>query len=476
MPIPGETITVLDPGLGLVEPAVSTPLVYGVSSTGTADVLVSVSTLSAARTEWGQGPLVEEVCRCLSEGGGPVLGMRSTGTTAGAAGAVTPGGGNVGTGTVTVAGAAFDAYEVMLEVTTTGDAGVGAFIFSLDDGRTYSEELTIPVGLAYAIPSTNLTLTFVPGVGPVEWSDGDVHQFDCTAPMYTTADLATSITALTADSTEWQFMILTGLNASGADAATMFGAVETHMATFAAAFRYVRCMMDAGNEATGPINVALDAVSDNRILVSYRRADVASAKAFAGFGTPQIPLVGVVGARAHKALISTDLARVASGSLTGVAAIEHDERLTEVMDSHRITTARTWLGRAGFYLTNGRLKSDAGSDFRYWQHGVIMDLACRTTYIQQQTFIGMGIRTNADGTIDERDAVRLETRVREALKEQLLRPTNAEGTSGHVSDLNYTIDRTNNIATTETLLSDVAIRPLGYAKFITTTLGYSLAV
>jgi len=66
--------------------------------------------------------------------------------------------------------------------------------------------------------------------------------------------------------------------------------------------------------------------------------------------------------------------------------------------------------------------------------------------------------------------------VREALNEQLLRPTNAEGVSGHVSALNYTIDRTNNVATTETLLSDVAIRPLGYAKFINTTLGYSLAV
>ena len=66
--------------------------------------------------------------------------------------------------------------------------------------------------------------------------------------------------------------------------------------------------------------------------------------------------------------------------------------------------------------------------------------------------------------------------VREALNEQLLRPTNAEGVSGHVSALNYTIDRTNNVATTETLLSDVAIRPLGYAKFINTTLGYSLTV
>jgi hypothetical protein len=218
------------------------------------------------------------------------------------------------------------------------------------------------------------------------------------------------------------------------------------------------------------------AVTDNRIAVSYRTADTASSKAHPGWGTPKIPLCHNIGAKAHRELISTDLARVASGSLIGVVAIEHDEFLTEAMDQHRISTARTWLGRAGFYLTNARIKSAAGSDFRYWQHGSVMDLACRTTYLQQQTFIGMGLRTNADGTIDERDAVRLETTVREALNEQLLRPTNAEGTTGHVSALNYVIDRTNNVATTETLLSDVSIRPLGYAKFITTTIGYSLSV
>ena len=128
MPIPGETLTILDPGLGLVEPALSTPLVIGTSSIGTSDVLVSVSTLAAARAQWGQGSLPEEVCRQLSEGGGPVLGMRTDATTVGAAGAVSAGGANVGTGTVTVAGAPFDLYEVMLEVTTTGAAGVGAFI------------------------------------------------------------------------------------------------------------------------------------------------------------------------------------------------------------------------------------------------------------------------------------------------------------------------------------------------------------
>ena len=93
---------------------------------------------------------------------------------------------------------------------------------------------------------------------------------------------------------------------------------------------------------------------------------------------------------------------------------------------------------------------------------------------------GLVINVLADGSVMVGEATvslaELETIVLEALREQLIRPTNAEGVPGHVSDVNYTIDRTNNVATTETLLSDVSIRPLGYAKFITTTLGYALSV
>jgi hypothetical protein len=173
--------------------------------------------------------------------------------------------------------------------------------------------------------------------------------------------------------------------------------------------------------------------------------------------------------------MSTDASRVASGGLQGVTAISHDEYQTETLDVNRITTTRTWPGRAGFYITNPRLKSVAGSDFLYIQHGRVIDAACRRTYLSQQNFIGISVRTNTDGTIDERDAVRLETRVEEALRADLTQPANAEGTPGHVSAVNYSIDRTNNVQTTFTILSEVGVRPLGYVKFITTTVGFDLS-
>jgi hypothetical protein len=479
MPIPNQTITILDPGLGLVEPSSTTPLLLGCCELGAIDTLQSFSTKSAAVTALGQGPLTEAVCRSLDVAGSPVMAMAMTVNAAGAAGAVTPVRVGVSTGTITVAGTPNDSYEVQVRIVETSDGitmGTGVFDYSLDDGRTFSESINVPAGMSYTMPSTGLTLTFVVGGGPTAFELGDVHSFDCTAPYYNAAGLATAATALLADSTEWAFLILTGTPASAADGVTMFGALQTHMAAFESQFRFTRAIMDAGTDTTANVITAFGAVSDNRISVCYGSCDVSSSKSFSGWGAPSRSIVDVVGSRAAASLISTDLARVASGALVGVLSISHDEFLNEVLDVHRITTTRSWLGRPGFYITNARLKSDPGSDFIYWQYGRVMDVACKTTYLVQQNFISMGLRTTPTGTINELDAARLETRGRDALSAQLTAPSNAEGTRGHVSDFSYQIDRTNNIQVSQTVNSDVAVRPLGYSKYITTQIGFSVTV
>src|SRR5687768_14484207 len=114
MPIPGQSLVVRDPGLGLVPEAVSTPLVMGCSSSGTAFELKTFSSKQDVIDYFGEGPLVETMCHMLDVGGGPVSGMRLTGSTASSAGSVTATRTSTSTGTITVAGATpYDAYEVI---------------------------------------------------------------------------------------------------------------------------------------------------------------------------------------------------------------------------------------------------------------------------------------------------------------------------------------------------------------------------
>ena len=123
MPIPGQTFTILDPGLALSPPAPTTPLFLGTSELGTANALVSVANAQAAVDAFGQGPLAEALCYALSVAGGPVLGMKLATSVAATIGAVTVSRVGASTGdisTVPPAGSPLDAYEVIVEITSTG--------------------------------------------------------------------------------------------------------------------------------------------------------------------------------------------------------------------------------------------------------------------------------------------------------------------------------------------------------------------
>lgn len=476
MPIPGQTFTLPENGLGLSPPVISRPLIVGTSSTGTANVRTTVAQPQAVVDAFGQGPMPEGACVALQLAGGPIDVLKTAGTVAGAAGAVTPTYVSTATGTITVAGASFDTYEAIIEITVTGTVGTGAFRYSLDDGNTYSAELTIPAGGTFAIPNTNNTITFVPGGGPIFFEDGDLHEYNTTAPHYNAADLAAAMTALLADPGEFDLILFTGRDTSAAAGATAFATIDTHLTALANAFRYVRGIMDTGVDTVANVVTAFAAVSDNRISVCYGTVDQPSAKPYDGWGIPAQTVSNVLLARAAGTVISEDPGRVASGSLSGATNASHDEFLTGGLDNSKITTVRTYPKTAGLFITNGWLKSPTGSDYRYLQHGRVMDVTCAETYAQQQKMIASEPRTNADGTIFENDARAFETMVEAGLSAKLTQPRNASGKRGHVSEYSYAIDRTVDLLTTQTIVSDVAARPLGYPKFITTTVGFAKEV
>jgi hypothetical protein len=485
-PLPGQTLTIRDPGLGLVGATANRFIYMGCSSKGTLNLVQPFSSPAAVVDALGEGPNVEAIAYALEQAGGPVYGCRIAGTVAGAAGAVTKTAVGTSTGTITVAGASYDRYEVIVEIMKSGTTGAGEFRYSLDDGRTYSEQMVIPSGATYAIPRTNLTITFVPGAGATFFEKGDLHEFDATAPHYSTTEVSAGFDAVnaylsTAPEFDLDSVVLIGRNATGSAAATIFGAVSTKMAALAAMHRYAGAIMDAGSgDSRANVKTALSAVSDSRIMTVYGDVDLSSSKAFAGFGAPKRSAVVALAARALQVLPSTDLARFASGDeggpLSGALEISHDEYLNEDLDAAKISTLRTWPGSPGFYITNGRLKSPTGSDFKYWQHRRLMDLACRTVIKAQQVFSSVSFQTNPDGTIEETNAKLVEEAVNDALRAVLMDPKNAEGRRGHISAFRYTVDRSNNLISTETLRSSVAIQPNGYAKFISTEIGFAVNV
>ncbi len=477
--LPSQTIAVRDGGIGLSALGTIFPLVIGPCSGGVASTLYLSTNQNSLRDTLGQGPAVELALPMITERGG-VLVLKTPASTAGAAGSVTKTSASTSTGTVTVAGAAYDAYQVKIRIKLTGALGVARFDYTLDalsPSPTYGEELTVPSGGTYAIPGTNLTLTFVPGAGPIIFELGDSHSFACTAPQYTTADLSTAWAAMLAALGQYvvEECYFAGRSASASAAATMAATIATLMSSLEARKRWARAMMDCGADTSANVITSIVPFANNRVACVFGQADIPTLNPKAGWGVPRFPAAYALAERAAGADLSENLGRVASGSLR-VLAITNDEGANQAfIESHKINTLRTYDGQTGIFSTNGFLKSAAGSDFLYWDFGRVIDRACRIVYDTQQLWLLRKVRVLTDGTgrLDPRDAVRLEAAVRAALKDGLLDPINAEGFPGHVSGLEYVVDLNNNVLTTRQVKSTLRIVPLPPIESLATEIGFT---
>lgn len=399
----------------------------------------------------------------------------------------TPGGGVIG-----VSGNATLDARVLVEIVTGGKNGEARFRYSCDayDGdteseRTYSETLTVPGGGTFAIPGLGVTLTFD---DTVEFVAGDQYVCDVQCAGINSTNLGTAFTAIAASSTRWRYCVVATSKACGdATAHALLGtALQTQLTMLANNAKYRRGMIATGHDVSASDALAVwDDVSAIRILVAHGMVRRASIKPFSGFAFPKTSALDCFAARAAASLPSTDLKRVRSGPLSEVVKIFHDEyRSPSTLDDIKVSTLRTYENRDGFYITQGRLKSPDGSDFRYWPLGLVMDIACETVNAQLQEEIGRGVRTQTrvingvtyQGTIDDRDASSIEDAVGQALIDALMSPQNAEGFEGHIADVRFRITRTNNFLSTGIVIGEVGIQPLGYVDFLTTTLGFVVSI
>lgn len=474
MIIPGQQFQVDDPGLPAVIAGLTASVVLGVASGGVENVVYSFTNPRDVVDTIGQGGLPEALCTSLEIGGGPQYGVRLHASIAGTIGTITKTGS--GSGTVTPSGAPFDAYKLRVLITKDGAPGTAEFSFSLD-GLTWSDNLVTPSGGTPAGSFFGIeALTGIKLVFAGTFATGDLYSWDCSAPFYSPSDLANGMAAILDSGIDFAFIHLAGEAATTSAGKLLAAALDVHVKTLFNQARFVRAMLGSGRSDKATAVTDYQSFSSRNVLVTYGQCVMLSSKPMAGWSYPTRSIINTVAARACGSLISTDLGRVKSGALEGVVAIAHDEARYPQMDAKGFTTLRTVQGRAGFYITNGRLMSPPGSDFRYWQHARCMDTACRIAWIEQSANTGASMRVIGNGAIDPRDAARWEAPVRTSLNEGLISPQSAEGTPGHVSAVKYDIDRSYNALSNEGYQSDVGIKPRGYAKFIYTRLSFTTNV
>lgn len=389
---------------------------------------------------------------------------------------VTTGAGTLtsGSGTLAVTHSAscpVDAYTVVTTIILAGGLGVGMFTYSLDNGVTTSAPVLIPGSGVYAVPDgTDLNKSGTNQTGVVLTFSGtftlaDTYAFTTTTASYTGTDLTNAFNVLVAD-TRWGSGVglhIVGPAATVGAANTLLATLDTLMATGVSTYyKFDGAMIEVPSD------------TDANIIAAFAAASSLRVGACAGFEKQTSPLNGRVQsrpsawqvmARAGCVNPAEDLGQVSTGSLVGVISLVRDEATTPGLDAARFSTLTSIIGRNGFYITNGRLMSQPGSDFTYWQYRRVMDVVSSLTRQSLLTFLNSSVRVNSDGSIVEKDARKIEQSVINFIFSGL--------PPGSITDLQVTVNRSNNVLSSQTILPTVRVLPLGYAKFINADIGFT---
>ena len=495
MALPGTSLTILDGGLGVSSPATSVPHVVGPSESGTADTPTTISNQRQLKETFGtHGQGVDMAGYILDHAGGPIVFTKTqTSVAATYDGATTvavtgPGGTDDNIDFTIATSAPLNDFDVVITMASAGARGTATFTYSLDGGRTTSPALT--TGADVALGDSGVHAEFQAG-STNPYVAGTTYTVAARAAMYNTTDLSAAHTAIRLSQLDWDFFAYAGQGSTAGAGATLVAAVQTEMAAYATSIdKYFRAVISGGEDSAADALTAYSAVTADRVSIAHGEFRTSPVFGVTGRGLPYLPLSYFVAMRAAGNLMSTDLAKTAGapsvGAMPGVNAADltHNEFTQNAgLDNVKVSTSRTYSNLTGPFLTNAWLKSGVGSDFRYWQHGRMMDEACKVVSEQLSLMIASEFPVKADGTgqLRESSARDIEQRVQRALDNVIgsnirgVGPSSIGGTIGHVSDQAFVVDRTTNFLSTETIVGTLAIVPKGYAKTLQSTISYKLS-
>lgn len=477
--IPNVYEEVRDYQLGQLPPGTDAVfLKIGTASTGPVNEPYSVTEPDDVVKVFGAGPLVESAAYHLAVSGAPLLLIRTNASIPGAMGAVVaalaPGSG----GSLTLAGEPLDAYSLAVRVERDGARGAAAFTYSLDGGDVFSGLVAVPINGNFPIPNTGVTLQF----GAGEFKAGDVFTAEGRAPAASLADINESITAALNDPREWSIGHIIG-----AGSPTLFAALAVRRTeAFNDRHRFIDFVMEArdylpsdnagvsGSDSPARAAELRRAKWQTLLGQEYANSAALGVSPVAG----QTELFSAVNGRImRRSLAWAYVGRLAAipvhvhpgdvsrGPLPGVVSITHDEDAHTGLDLLGFTTARTLVGKKGFYLTRGRVMAPAGSDFGTIEMSRVMNKAAKIARGAALDYLNRDVRVDAEGKIDLAEAKAIEAYITAQLIAGMVN-------AGNVSDAFAVVKRNGNILATRELDVNICIRPLGYLEHITLSLGF----
>jgi hypothetical protein len=409
----------------------------------------------------GDGPLRDLLVSALSISQTSVSVIALEGTVPGTVSAVTPGGENAGTGTVTVSGSPRNEYKITVAIETSGGLNEAAFRITIDG--LPGKKITGPDGDGkYEIPGTGLTLEF-DAAGA--FAEGDMFSFSAIEPSATNGEVLAAIDKIFEAKLSIEFIAIAGVSASSLWAAL---AAKANMAAgiyqylfFVAQGRYLKKDEELDAWANALCGGERGSVASTRLQVCAGWIEEADSNG-------QIDVRGLIGTycgtlSARKVQDGPDAVKF--GGIAAATALKPDginDGHIENLKNAGYVTVRKYVGRKGIYITSGQMMSEEGSDYDLVERRRVMDKACRNLYVAQLPAVNDTVSIGKDGSPEG-----IEMFVAKSQSPLDIMKTNREISEGYVI-----VPPGQNILADKKLRTKIRIVPLGKMSYIENEIAY----
>ncbi|MBV1817645.1 DUF2586 domain-containing protein [Bacteroidales bacterium MSK.15.36] len=329
-------------------------------------IITGNMTATKIKERLGNSPLADKTMDSVENGSGRVLCIPVSATTAGNIGAISSG--TVGGGTCSIDGSPYNAFDIVIKITGQGGLNEASFIYSIDGGYSYSDEITIPIDGVFEIEDTGLKVTFELNEGQ-KFNIDDVFTCKTTAPRMTNGDVLGAIEKLKTLNLDFEFVHIVGESTR-----ELWSAVSAQQVILAEKYhKPMFFILEAYNIAEDETveDYAFKLEADKKFVKNYDIQVVAARSLYTGMDgiTREVNNAGIVAGMYAKARVSQSIGETATFNIDSLKMQELrpvgiDEYI-DILDGANYLTFRQYDGLDGFYVTNARMMSPDGSDYRY---------------------------------------------------------------------------------------------------------------
>ena len=260
----------------------------------------------------------------------------------------------------------------MVNITETGNLNEGSFRYSIDGGNNFSDEYTIPLGGAFEMQYTGLTLEFTntdASDGTKSFISGDAYSFSTTVPTVNNAHVLEAVEKLAAYNRMVEVCHIVGVSGKALWAALQ-GEAEEFLTMYKKPVIFLcearACKSDETlDEYMAAMEAEKKGISSYFICVSltygtYMRKDLR---------IQNINMAGVISGLIGQAKESLSIGCVEEFPVSSAKLLkilpEGIENYNREFDNMKYTIFRQYDGKEDFYVSNGNVMASAGSDFQY---------------------------------------------------------------------------------------------------------------